>query len=47
MYLLNFVVGRILSLQYSSLRLGDDAEVYLGYEELGVAGGGWHNLEDL
>ena len=47
MDLLYFIVGTILSLQNSSLRLGDDAELYLGYKELGVAGGGWHDLEDL
>ena len=47
MDLLYFIVRRVLSLQHSSLGPGDDADVYLGYEELGVAGGGWHDLEHL
>ena len=47
MDLLYFIIRSILSLQHSSLRPGDDADVYLGDEELGVAGGAWHDLEYL
>ena len=47
MDLLNFIVRRVLSTQHSPLRPGDDADVDLRDEELGVAGGAWYDLEYL
>ena len=47
MDLLNFIVRRVLSTQHSPLRPGDDADVDLRDEELGVAGGAWHDFEYL